>query len=1162
MKVQIFTYTRRKAAIVFSCLFLALQAWSFTHAAEVDPVDRIDLEEAFLQISKKYNAFFNYDRSIARDIVVEYTEDRFNSLEDALSSVLHATELGYRIYDDRYVVVFQNNNAGIESLKNMIGHMQGLVEEKEIDQQKRVVPPLISVKNIPSAKQLVRNRFIFDLTGNVTDEDGQPLIGVNIQVKGSSKGTATDLDGNFSLEDIDENAVLVISYVGYQTQEVEVSGRSNLHIVMIMDSLKLEELIVVGYGTQKKSDLTGSVERLDAEKFKTQPVVQVTDMLTGTIAGFNANQSTSAQGGASMEIRGPTSLSASTSPLIVLDGVIYNGTLRDINPYDIESIDVLKDASSAAVFGAKAASGVVIITTNKGVSGKPAINFSVKTGITENYNERRGLGPDEYIQFRQDYFRQLFPNQNYYFYSNPNELPNDVSIEEWRTLSSSEPLDDDLDEWMARLRLFPEEQRNYKAGRTMDMYDQVFRTGIKQDYDLSISGGTDDVKYYWSLGYNDNEGIRVGDQFSTIRSRINAEFKIVEWLKAGVNAQFSDRNDSSVPASLSFYGNSPYGELYDDKGNLKRLPHGHTSTPLLDYKRTSLSNKTNSLFANMFMEVDLLFGIKYRLSFQPHYESYKYLSFTTISEELGGEANEDPSGERRESSTLNWMMDNLITWNKEFGDHQIDVTLLANIEENRNWSTTMSNRKFSPNQELIYHGLHFGNSPVISVNDTRSTGDAYMARINYTLQEKYLFTGSVRRDGFSAFGLENPRAVFPAVALGWIISNEEFFKSDLISRLKLRTSWGVNGNRDIGIYSALARTSSSPWYDGSSTRMGIYNSTLANNLLKWEKTAALNLGLEVALWNNRVDLNADIYHMNTTDLLMNRLLPRITGFQNITTNLGKLQNRGLELSINTINIDKQRFQWNTNLNLSLNRNEIVELFGDYGTYRLLNEEREGDVPDFSNGWFPGEALDVVWDYEIIGIWQSDEKEEAARYGLEPGDFKGVDVNNDGRYVDLDDKQFIGYTNPRYRLGLRNEFQFLNNFSAYVFLRADLGHIGSYNTALNTGHESNDRRSRNNGPVPYWTVDNPNDEYARLNTYTGSYGGGLSIYKPRSFVRVQDISLSYNIPNDLINRYKIERMQIYGSVRNLMTFTKWPGWDPESGMNPMPRTFMIGLNCSL
>jgi TonB-linked SusC/RagA family outer membrane protein len=950
--------------------------------------------------------------------------------------------------------------------------------------------------------------------------------------------------------------------VGFGTQTVGIDNQKTLDMLLQPEGAALDQVVVVGYGSRRKSDLTGAVTQVDANAFKYQSTTQFTEMLAGTVAGFSANQGTSAQGGASMEIRGPTSLSAGNAPLIVVDGAIFYGNLLDINSNDIETINVLKDASSAAIFGSKAASGVIIITTKKGKKGKPTISFSSKVGVTENYNQRRGLGPDEYVSFRQNFFRQLSPATNYNFYTNPRELPADLSIQQWRALSSSTPLADDMREWMARMRFFPIEQENYLKGKTMDMYDEVFQKGTRQEYDLGISGGSDVSSYYWSLGYDNNEGIRVGDRYSSIRSRLNLDFKIADFLTVGLNTQFADRNAGSVPASLNFYVNSPYGEMYDSLGNLQRYPHGHSDNPLLDHYRVSLTNKTNSLFANLYAEVRLPLGIKYKISFQPYYESMKYMSFTTISPQLGGVVNEVASGFRTDSSTMNWMLDNLLTWNKKIGSHDIDVTLLANLEENRNYSATMSNRNFTPNQQLGYNGLQYGNSPTIGNNDNRSTGDALMARLNYSFASRYLLTASVRRDGYSAFGLENPRATFPAFALGWVISNEKFFRIPSINRMKLRGSWGANGNRDIGIYSALATTASNLWYDGTTTRVGVYNSSLANKGLSWEKTTSLNLGVDIGMFNNRIDLSAEVYDMTTTDLLMNRILPRVTGFSNITTNLGEVGNKGFELTINTKNISREELSWRSGLVFSFNRNKIKRLFGNMGSYTLLGQSRSGEVPDYSNKWFPGRAIDAVWDYNILGIWQVKEGAEAARYNMQPGDFKSIDVNNDGKYVDVDDKQFIGYTVPRYRLGLRNDLDFLKHFTASLFIRADLGQIGAYSEALNGGFESNDRWNRNVGPVPYWTAQNGNTEYARLNVNTGAYGGGLMVYKPRSFVRIQDLSLSYTLAPQTASSLRLNNLQIFTSVRNLATFTKWPGWDPESGMSPMPRTFTLGLNCSL
>jgi TonB-dependent starch-binding outer membrane protein SusC len=1000
------------------------------------------------------------------------------------------------------------------------------------------------------------------VTGRVLGPDGLSLPGVTVLVKGTTTGTVTNIDGVYNLTVPNANSVLSFSFVGYTTQEVAVGNQREINITLQPDLLRLDEVVVVGYGTMRKSDLTGSVMRVRGEDFRAQSMTQVSEMLAGTIAGFNLNQGTTAAGGGSgLEVRGPTSITAGTSPLIVLDGVIFYGSLRDINPNDIESIDILKDASSAAVFGAKAASGVVLITTTKGRTGKPTINFSSRLGATHSYNERRELGPDEFILFRQSYFRQLFADRDFHFYTHPDELPSDVSVDQWRTMSAT-PLADNVDEWMTRMRFFPEEQLAYRTGETISWYDEVFRTGLRQDYDLSIAGGTDEAAYYWSIGYNNNEGIRVGDQYSSIRSRINADYSVVDWLKVGLNAQYSDRDESSVPVNLN-YASSPFAQMYDENGNLKRYPHGHTDNPFLDYFRTSRFNKRNSLFASLYADINLPLGFNFRVSYQPRYENYKYLNFITISERLGGfPATENPSGRRDESTRFAWMIDNLLTWDGSFGDHNFNLTFLANIEEDQYWYSRMDNRNFTPNQQLIFHGLHYGDSPEIIVEDTRSTGDALMGRLNYSFNGKYLLTTSIRRDGYSAFGIENPRAVFPAAAIAWVLSEENFFNVEPVNWLKLRASWGVNGNRDIGIYSALAGTSSSLLYDGFRTNVGVNTTSLANASLRWERTEALNLGIDMGLLDNRVYITADVYDMTTTDLLLDRELPRVTGFNNITSNLGELQNRGFEITVDTRNLNRPNFSWRSNFLFSLNRNKIIRLWEDTGEYTLLGETHSGELPDFTNQWFPGQALDVVWDYNVTGIWQLNEAAEAARYGLEPGDFKAVDVNGDGSYVNFDDKHFIGYTAPRHRLGFRNDVTFLGNFTASIFIRADLGHVGSYNVALNRGYESNDRWNRNVGPVPYWTADRPNDEYARLNTNIAAFGGGIMIYKPRSYVRIQDISLTYNIPASLIRRAQINDMQLFTSVRNLATFTKWPGWDPESGMNPMPRTFTFGLNLSL
>ncbi|WP_236973646.1 SusC/RagA family TonB-linked outer membrane protein [Membranihabitans maritimus] len=1002
-----------------------------------------------------------------------------------------------------------------------------------------------------------------NVTGMVTDENGEPLIGVNILVKGTDNGTSTDFDGSFTLQDVAEDAILVVTYVGYQKQEIELEGRTSIDIRLQSDAQMLDELVVVGYGTVKKSDLTGSVQRVDAAKFKDQSMTQLTDMLTGSVAGFNANQSTSAAGGSSLEVRGPTSLTANTEPLIVLDGVIFNGSLRDINPNDVETIDILKDASSAAVFGSKAASGVILITTTKGKTGKPTINFSTKLGLTEATSDAYGVrGPDEYIDFRKAYYRgnvQPFPD---YYWDDPANLSEGVSLDEWRNLNPN-PLPDNTREYLSRLNFFPTEIDAYLAGETIDWFDETMRTGLRQEYDLSISGGTENSSYYWSVGYVNNEGIIRGDEYSTIRSRLNVDFKVTNWLNAGANTQFSVRDESSVTASIGgMQTTSPFAQMRNEDGTLKWYPGDYIGgqNPLINTLGQDRDRKLNNLFTSLYAKVTLPFGITYKLSFQPRIEDlrdYNYWSPQTI---VGGQNVSGGRADRTDFARYEWMIDNLVKWNKTFGIHNFDVTLLYNKEQNRTWNSYSVNNTFQPSPVLGYSGIQFGINPALDANDTKITGDAMMARLNYTLMDKYLITASIRRDGFSAFGQLNPRANFPAGAFAWKLSEEDFFNINGIDQAKVRLSYGVNGNRDIGAYSALAQLTSNQYYDGSQVQIGVFTSSLANPGLIWEETESFNVGIDLGILENRINVSLDYYDMTTQNLLVNRTLPRITGFSDITTNIGELGNKGFEMMINSVNISSENFNWRTTFNLSLNRNEIISLFGESGNYTLEGQQYEGEIPDFENEWFIGRPIDAVWNYDIVGVWQEEEADEAETYGLEPGDLKGADLNNNGTYEALDDKTFIGYEQPRYRLGLRNEFNFLQNFSASIFLRADLGHIGAFSHAIHR-HSTYDRR--NTPPTPYWTAENRSNEWPRLGQNDAPYGGGIMVFKSREFVRIQDVTLNYTLPSEIAQVANFQSLRVFASIRNLATFTEWPGWDPESGINsPMPRTYTVGLSMSL
>lgn len=1005
------------------------------------------------------------------------------------------------------------------------------------------------------------------VSGTVTSaEENMPLPGVNVIIQGTSTGTVTDIEGDYTLDVPSAESVLVFSFVGYISQEIAVGNQNTIDVGLTADQAQLDEVVVIGYGTQKKSDLTGAVSRISGESVQNRSYTQVSEMLAGQVAGIYMNQSASPSGGGAVEVRGPTSLSAGTSPLIVLDGVIFNGNMADINPNDIEHVDVLKDASSAAVYGSKAASGVIIVTTKKGKAGKPTINFTAKVGVSGITNDDfRPRNAKEYEDFRRDYFRTVgVANREDWYWDDPNNLRPGVTLDQWRNANPN-PNADNVQEYLGRLNFFDTEIDQYIAGQTVDWFDEVIRAGVRQSYDLSVGGGAENVNYYWSIGYVDNEGVILGDEFQTIRTRLNVDFSVTDWLNVGVNAQYSNNDRSSVPASRNFTSISPYSQIYNEEGDLEWYPHGYSiiMNPLINYYEQERYNKTHSLFAAMFADVALPFGFNYRVSFQPRMEFKKDYNFWDSETITGGQTYLDGYGTRQDSTLNAWMIDNILSWNKQFGVHNFDLTLLYNAEHTKVFRSYGENQTFLPNQELGYNGLQFGSKPLVNTNDLEAGGEALMARINYTLMDKYLFTASVRRDGYSAFGQEHPRATFPAAAVAWKISDENFFDSELVNRLKLRLSWGVNGNRDIGVYAALAQIGSELYYDGTNVQMGLYNNRLANPGLRWERTESFNIGIDMGLLEDRIDVSVNAYDMTTTDLLMNRKLPEITGFASIISNLGELSNRGIELNINTVNISSPNLSWKSGIIFSMNRNKIERLFGDYEEVEVNGETISREIPDYTNLWFPGEAIDVVWDYDVVGVWQLDEADEAAEYTMLPGDYKAVDVDDSKTYDALVDKQFIGYSKPRYRLGLRNDISFFRNFTASVFLRADLGHIGEFAYAV---HESSTYDRINIWNIPYWTPTNGNNEYARTSEVHGAYGGGLRIFKPRGFMRVQDVSLAYNVSPDVVERMGVGSLRVFASARNLFTLTKWPGWDPETGIGnsidgPMPRTFTIGVNVS-
>jgi TonB-linked SusC/RagA family outer membrane protein len=879
------------------------------------------------------------------------------------------------------------------------------------------------------------------ITGVVNDEHGEPVIGANILEKGTTNGTVTDVDGKFSLT-VEEDAVLQVSFIGYITQEVSVlsarGGGNSLLIKLLEDTKALEEVVVIGYGSQRKSDLTGAISSIKTENIEIA-LRNVHDVLRANAAGLNIGIATDAMAEASISIRGRGTLAAGSEPLIVLDGVIYEGALADINPADIASVDILKDASSAAVYGAKAANGVIAFTTKRGKQGKPIINVNVTVGIAKIASQPKILDANGFMKFRQDYNEGR--NSDAYLAKHPQMFVNPFELSgvnqlDWYNYDQATPVISVTEQqlttqWLSRLNLTIPEIENYFAGKITKWDDLVFQDAFQQSYSASVANSTEHTSQYISLNWTDREGIITGDRYKVFQARMNVESKVTSFLTVGINAQFASRNEGYLKSDWGQMTMiSPYGSnnIHDPESKYQRRPTGlDPVNPFYDNLYTDRKDQKNNINAKLYAQVTLPFGIEYTMNYTPYYhyaEFYNHYSSKGDNwKAIGG------SSERTLAKRFNWQIDNIINWKKEFDrNHKAEVTLLVNAEKARYWQTSARTTTYSPNDVLGYHRLQAGTVPSVSSNDTYQTGDALMARLFYSFRNKYMLTTSIRRDGFSAFGKMNPHAVFPAVALGWVLSQEDFTKNlqNWLGYAKLRFSWGENGNRDIGQYAALSQMVSGlrPYISPSGTVYStsqIYVSTMSNYNLKWERTASYNMGLDFSLLHDILGGSVEAYLARTNDLLVNRALPNITGYLSVTSNLGQLQNKGLELSLNASVLRNKDFQWTAFAAFSMNRRKINKLYGDM--IDIVDDrgnvigQKEAD--DETNGWFIGQDPDRIWAYVHDGVWQLDEKDEAAKYGCQPGDFKYVDQNKD-EIMDNKDKVFQGYTTPRYRWSLRND----------------------------------------------------------------------------------------------------------------------------------------------
>lgn len=956
------------------------------------------------------------------------------------------------------------------------------------------------------------------ISGTVTTAaDNMPLPGVTVIEKGTSNGTTTDFDGNYELE-VGSDAVLVFSYVGMKTIELPVNGQTTLNTSLQEDMGVLDEIVVVGYGSQKKSDVTGSVSSVDEDRLENLPVTNLTQAIQGTTAGLNISQGSSVPGSSgSIQVRGVNSITGSTSPFIVLDGIPFTGTLNDINTRDIQSIQILKDASAVAIYGTRGSNGVILIQTKRGVTGEPVINYSTYGAFEEFANILKPLGPDAYVQKYADFFSQ-----------------NNPGAEQDRILANQSEI------------------ANYDAGRSTDWFDEVTRTGIIQEHNLSIRGGNESTKYFLSGSYLDQKGVIEGYDYQKLTLRSNIDVQLTDYLKVGLNAFFANNNFDGGRANLLLAtAMSPYSVPYDENGEViinPMLPELLYENPLLGLQ-TDRVERERTLSGNAFAEITPGFaeGLSYRINASYTFNPYMYRNYTgRAANDNRGTANVGGDEEKV------WIIENILKYSKSFGKHNLDLTALYSSQATEFFQESLTGVGFV-NDQLSYNNIGAAENITGGTYSRRSTLLSQMGRLNYNYDSKYLFTFTVRRDGYSAFGANTSKyGVFPSAALGWNIHKEAFMENaDAVSNLKLRFSIGETGNRGVGINQTQTRAGTLLYPFGGQSYTGTFINGLGNPNLKWETTLSSNIGLDFGFFNNRINGSIEAYKSKTEDLLLNRSIPALTGTTSIIENIGAVENRGFEFSISSTNIDTGDFRWETNVNFSTFKNEILDLYGD----------GEDDIP---SRWFIGKSLGAIYDYNMVGVWQ--EGEDTGSFNANPGDLKFEDVNGDGVIEPENDRKYLGSSLPKWTGGITNTISY-KNFDLSFFIQTVQGVLKG-NPDINYG----DELSRRNTPqdVGYWTPENQSNEFPSL-TYRNTLGYGYP--RDASYVRLKDARISYRFPSEKIEQFGLSNLVFYVAGRNLYTWTDWIGWDPESDQSyrgsgnwtnnyPVVRTYSVGVNVSL
>ncbi len=1015
------------------------------------------------------------------------------------------------------------------------------------------------------------------ITGIVTDENGAGLPGVSILLKGTQRGTTTNPDGKYTIDVPNGSATLVFSFLGYTPQEVVVGNRTTLNINLKPDPKALDEVVVVGYGTQSRKDVTGSITSINTKDIKDMPVTNIAEGLAGKMPGVLIQQTTGAPGNSpSIKIRGLGSISAGNGPLIVVDGQPLNsGDLRNgsglnlMNPNDIESVDVLKDASATAIFGSRGANGVVMITTKRGKSGKSRINFDYYTGTQQVSKTMDMLNAQQFAEFSKE------ASNNAYLERVPGAKvtdPNSVRAAGNRyRYPRGEFAGIDFD--------------NPASLTSYDYQDLIFRNAPISSYQLSGSGGTDKVQYMVSGNYLKQEGIILTSGINRFTFRSNIDAQLTPKLKIGMSVSPSYTTERRVNSDGHWASNGVInaalsqapiisifqadGVTYNSQASIAgAYDWAGVTNPVANITELDNTTGTFRLIGNTYLELGIWKSLKYRGTIGGDLTYFRQNQFQTSAIPLNQLLPPNVStGSSATNQNINWVSSHTLGYNFDLQkDHRIDVLVGFEAQKNDFESNSINANRF-PNDivRTVNAGTILGGN---SFKEQWSLA-SYFGRIGYSYKDKYLFNGSIRRDGSSRFGINQRYGIFPSASIGWRLSEEPFMKNiGILSDMKLKASYGLAGNNAFSNYGSIGTLAADNYVFGNNLANGLATSTIGNENLTWEKSRQLDIGLETGLLKNRIFLTIDYYSRITTDLLLSVQVPTLTGFASASRNIGKVENKGMEFGLITRNTVGD-FKWNTEYNISFNRNKVLAL-GPTG-----DAIRSGSGVGETNITVIGQPLGSFYGYQQIGVFkdQADLDSSPRDATARPGDVKFADINNDGK-INADDRTLIGNNQPDFIYGLTNTFSYKGFDLGITIQGVQGGKIlnlsrrfienleGNQNQLTTVLNRWRSPQEPGNGIVP------------RANQRTTGNSNAISSrwVEDASYFRIRNITLGYNLPKMVIDRLKIQSLRLYGGIQNAFTSTKYLGYNPEVsgyenaltggvdyGSYPLARTYTIGLN---